>query len=461
MISLVAWLPGFFSAFIALFRSPERAFLNVYLPVLILLPHIFNAEIQGLPDFTFGQAAILPIFLIAAVTRIWRWRLSILDLLVVAYVAACVYSEGYTTGFPLGRKLFVEMCGNVLFPYLLAKVLIHRGGYTVAFAKRFVFLIFVDILLSSYEMRFVSNPYIGWFRYFFPGQGYDWPALFRYGFVRIGGPFAQPILFGTIIGVAILLHYWLVKQKVWEIRFRLLPPLPLSKSMIITIGLLFGLLMTLSRGPVLSTLVGGIIIGIGFSPTRIHSFIIRLLVVSAVGFMAYQTYLYYVEINKYLAESELIGNIAYRGEMNREYAELAFKKAWWGWGNTGWPRLSGIKSVDNQYLWLLVKHGVVGLGTLLLTIGAIMLRLFYRGIMVPKKFRFESALAFTFLALLVAMATSFITVYMGMQTEPIFFMIIGWAEGFVISPYGALLKDKTLTALREKQEAAAPSHPFA
>jgi len=429
--------------FAALLRSPERAFLRIYLPVLLIFPQFFTVEVKGFPDLTVGQWTIIPIVLLAGLFRLYRWSFSGMDLFILFYTFCCVYSEYSTSGFGLGRNLLATMLCAVVFPYGMAKMLVQPSAKTVLFIRRFVFLVFISVLLSLYELRFVYNPFIGVFREMFPGQGYDWPALFRLGLVRVGGPYAQPILFGIIIGLAMLFHYWLIRNRFWERNFRYFPSLPLSKATLMMGGLGFGLLMTVSRGPLLSTFLGSLFLGVGYTRSRMRTFVLRFTVLIAAVFVVYQTYLYYLQIDKYLADSEMAGNVAYRGEITREYTALALKKPIWGWGSTNWPVLPGIKSVDNQYLWLFLKHGYMGLLSFLGLLFFIMLRLFYRGIVVPKTQRADSSLSFTYLGAIVAVSTSLITVYLGQQIESIFFMILGVAEGFLCSRFGAVTRDPT------------------
>jgi hypothetical protein len=43
----------------------------------------------------------------------------------------------------------------------------------------------------------------------------------------------------------------------------------------------------------------------------------------------------------------------------------------------------------------------------------------------------ESSLAFTFLGIILAFAVSMVTVYLGENVVPAFFMLLGWAEGYI------------------------------
>jgi hypothetical protein len=58
LLSIIAGIPGVFALLIALNRSSATAFLNVYIPVLFLLPTYYRWYAPGLPDPSFHHAAI-------------------------------------------------------------------------------------------------------------------------------------------------------------------------------------------------------------------------------------------------------------------------------------------------------------------------------------------------------------------------------------------------------------------
>jgi len=333
-----------------------------------------------------------------------------------------------------GLKLLADMLSNIAAPYALGKALIVQHGNTVPLARRMVFLIFVVIILSFYEMRMTLNPFVYLPGLFFPNQGADWPTLYRNGMVRIGGPFVQPILFGMGIATTILLNFWLQKNKLWQPNFKLLPRLPLEKGTIIACFLVFGLLMTHSRAPIVSCFLGYLLVGVGVSNQRMTSFYIRFIAVTALLIMIWQLWGTYTQINQWSAQSEEEFNAAYRGEIVRKYWDVVLQKPIWGWGYSLWPKSGGMKSIDNHYLWLALKHGLVPVFILIATTLWIMIRLLIRGLTTPAANKEDSSLAFAFLSILLTMVVSLYTVYMGMQIEPLYFMILGWAEAFILYP---------------------------
>ena len=61
------WLvlvPGIWALIIAISKSPQQAFLLVYIPVLFCLPDYYRWYAPGLPDASFSHSAILAITLV-------------------------------------------------------------------------------------------------------------------------------------------------------------------------------------------------------------------------------------------------------------------------------------------------------------------------------------------------------------------------------------------------------------
>lgn len=433
MSILLAWLPAFFSTLVAFLRSPERAFLSVFIPVLLLLPQIFYSGTIGFPSLNFSETCIIPIFIAFLFFRASHWKFCLMDGLIIAFIACSFYSDLRTSDFGFARNKLATMLCDILAPYALAKQLIHPLHLSEKLAKRIVFLMFLNVLFSFWEMRFASVPQISLLWPFFPDTLVRWPLLFRYGFVRIHGPFVQTILFGIGLTFAILLNYWLIKTKKWTPNFKYLPSLPMRKGTILMIFLCFGLLMTFSRGPWISCLFGFLLIGAGFSPRPLRSLLFRCALILLSAFLLYLIFSPSIEINPFLARSETEATVAYRGEMYRRYIELAFQSPVWGWGTLEQPFLGGFASIDNEYLLLLLQKGCIGLGLYIVMIGWSFIRLMRRGIRTTSTDLNENTLSFTLMSLLFAMTLSFATVYMGMQTEVLFFLLLGWAEGLIQS----------------------------
>ena len=431
MTTLIVLVPFIFALVIARLYSLEKAFLAVYIPVLLLLPSIFVINFPPVPAWSFSDFAILPIFFIALVVRFTKWKYSHLDLLVLGYVACSVYSEAINEGPGYARHLFEAQLTTVIAPYLLAKSLINPGGLTVPFTKRLVFLMFINVLLTVYELRLTANPYINFIHPFFPADWVGWPTSTRYGIARISGPFIQTILFGTGLGIVLLLNYWLIKNRFWKSTFKYIPPLPIKKGMVITLVLMLGLLVTFSRGPQLSTLVGAMFITLGFSKHRVLSLFFRFCLLAIGCFMVYSWFEYYAGVDRFIASSDMQATAAYRYELITNYVDIAMQKPVWGWGSQKWPKESGLLSIDNEYLFLTMQHGLVTLGFLLAIMAYVLIGLLIRGIKNPSGVAADTSLCFTFFGIYLMMIMTFLTVYMGLQLEPLFFILTGWIGSYL------------------------------
>lgn len=118
----------------------------------------------------------------------------------------------------------------------------------------------------------------------------------------------------------------------------------------------------------------------------------------------------------------------YRKELFERYYAIALDHAWLGWGRNTWPKIPGMGSIDNYYLLLSLMHGLLSSALLLALMTWMGVRLFRHGMAAPVE---ANSLAFTFLGILVAFAISLVTVYMGESVVPAFFLLLGWAEGYM------------------------------
>jgi hypothetical protein len=116
-----------------------------------------------------------------------------------------------------------------------------------------------------------------------------------------------------------------------------------------------------------------------------------------------------------------------------KYIDIALERSIWGWGRTTWPTIPSMPSIDNYYLLLALMHGVLALGFLLLIFLVMMTRLFIHSMRSPPAEPRGSCLGFTLLGIYMAFGFSIATVYMGGQVIPVFFLITGWSEGYLLS----------------------------
>lgn len=415
-------------------RSPDKAFLDIYLPVLIMIPPIFHGRLFILPELSTSQITIIPIFIMALLLSFSRWKFVLLDLLVCLFIFTKVISEYYNWGSKEAiNVLAVNLC-NVWAPYSLAKLYLIPNQNLIKFSKRLVFLFFILVVFSAWEFFKLGNLFVLIpQRFLFSGQGYEWGTLYRYGFVRISASFVQPILFAMGLSIALFLNYWICKEKLWTKSFSYLPlPSFLRKSYILTVTLIIGLLATSSRGPQLATLVGFCFVGVGHAKARVRSLFKRLFFLGMVSLMGYIGLQSYFNANKEMA-SEGQSTVIYRMELLENYYDIVMQKPYLGWGRTGVPIIKGQKSVDNEYLSSALSNGIFIPALEILMFVYIIFRLLRRGLKDKGDQNDDSTLAFVLIGIFFTLSLSLATVYMGLQIEPLVFMMLGLSQGYLLS----------------------------
>ncbi|HVW84203.1 MAG TPA: O-antigen ligase family protein [Bryobacteraceae bacterium] len=418
------------AAVIALRRSASEAFLNVYLPSLFLLPMYYRWVVPALPDPTFQQAAILPIALVFFFREPRRWRFTTADFFVCGLAICIGFSEFKNTGYKEAQNLMFDMAADVVLPYILMKGLIEPNRLRVTFARRLVMLMFAVSVVSVYEFRMGVTPWKA-MNPLFPGQGLEWYTTFRYGFARVAGPYGHPILAGLVLVTGFRIQRWLEWSGYWEPRFRNLPSLGLSKARIITLGLIAGMAMTLCRGPWLGGLVGAAVTAIGRAKNRKRALLIIAASIVVVGVPAGIAIYNYAKVGRAHARTAEQETAAYRKELIDKYLDLAMERPVWGYGRNTWPKIHTAPSIDNYYLLLTLMHGLVAVAFLVAIMIVMVFRLIRFELRAPPVGPPGSSLGFTLAGIYIAIAITIGTVYLGLQTVPLFAIVTGWAEGYL------------------------------
>ena len=453
MKEVIALVPGLIAAWFAFRKSAQAAFLNAYLPALILLPDYYYWNAPGLPDPSFVEAAIIPVAIAFFLRDAARWRFSATDVLVSAFAFCVGYSEYLNAGYKEAQNLLFDCVSGVFLPYVLAKGLIEPQRLRADVAKRMVLLFFLVGVGSAYEFRFGRNPYRDVFDSFFPGQGRGWVVSIRWGFGRIAGPYGHAILAGVMLAAGFRLARWTQWADLWPKRLRRLPWQPISPGAALSLGTLAGLVMTLCRGPWLGAILAAVITSIGRARNRWRALTLVVGGVVLIGGPAVLAFKSYVAVGRKGAESATQETAAYRFELLQNYLEIVSQKPVFGWGRNTWPKVPGQPSIDNHYLLLLLMHGYSAtllLLSLLLWVGG---RLFLHGMREPPAQPPGSSFTFTLLGILCAIYLAIATVFMGLNTQPLLFVMLGWAEGYLLVGSGYQLGAATVPPV-------APPPPF-
>ena len=417
-------LPGIVALIVIWLGSTEKAFLYVYLPVLLLLPNYFYF---GRPPLNFAQYAIIPI----AVAVCWRivnggWKWSALDAFVVGFVMWNFMSDFHANGLNDVFQRIALPLTLALFPYMIGKTIIEQRGVRVLFMRRFVFCLVLDSIISTYEVRMGQNPARTFLLQFI--QTTAWPGTVREGWIRAAGPFGHAILMGTIIGIAIILTRYISYLGLWEPNFRWLPSFPVSKEKLMLFILIGGLLLTQSRGPWIATIVGVALASCGTSALYKPRFKKVALLLLVGGFFLF------LAARAYLAQgpggpvSEEQRSAAYRTELIDRYQDIALREKLWGWGSNTWPKIRAMPSVDNAYLLMTLMYGVTGLILYGLMLTVSFTRLIRRALSPQELPASERAMLFVLFGIGVSVALSTATVFLGEQLYPLLFLLLGWIE---------------------------------
>lgn len=434
-MAIIALIPGLLAAYFAFSRSPQFAFIYVYLPTLLLIPDYYRLITPGLPDPTANQAAVVAIFIVFLMHGAPGYRFTLFDLVITSFSGVVAYSEYRASGYSDAQNLMFSMLSSVLIPYVLAKSLVEPLGVRVEFAKKIVMCLFIAAIISLYETRFGANLWQIVLGPFFPGQGWGWITTFRWGLARSAGPYGHAILAGVMMVVGYRIQRWLEWSGAWQQPlhpwFRWVPWPRLTEARMYTLGMLGGVLISLVKGPWLAGIIAAVVVFIGRMRNRWIGVGILLVFVFGICLPGFLWFLQWAGVGRENALSVNQETAAYRLELIENYLDIAKEEAVWGWGLTQWPKVPGQPSIDNYYLLLFLMHGSIALALFLFILLGMSLRLMIHAMTRPNPQPLGSSLAFTLVGVYVVYIVSVATVYMGNQTIALLFLITGWAEGYL------------------------------
>jgi len=466
-MDLIILIPAV-ACWVALSRGTVRsAFVNVYIPVVLLLPQYFTLRFPHLPPLSFADTAILPLFLALCLKEVRRWRFSWMDLLVVLFAFSVALSEGLSTALANGtwRRLFLldgepvetnlANAGLLLFgelttvivPYMLGKLLIEQGEADdqparIPLIRRMVVLLAVVAGISVIDFVSGKSSWQTVFIKLFAGTASNWPQQMRWGFGRIAGPYGHAILAGTIFLLGLIYCLWLRSYvPEWGTR-RVIGGFPLTFRGLVMGALVAGLLMAQSRGPWVGA---GLALILVLLMQRFATWKAATLfgLVAGVSLMAAYTYgKQYTEVQRTEAVDDEQRDAIYRRQLLDSYRPIIKERKAFGWGITTYPAMNGQTSIDNEYLMLAVTQGFVGLG-LFVAIGFgtmfRLLKLLTRPIAME-----DRALIVAHLAALVGVMTTITTVFLGEQAVVLFFLVVGWGQAMNPQRVGEAAPDRVI-----------------
>ena len=412
-------------------KGLEAAFLRVWIPFFLLLPFIFWIHVPLLSDYNFMSAAIFPILFVLLKDKLSEIRIGPMETLLLVYVVLRVVVDYLSRGYSDAQHYAHYLAGSVLGPYLLARYLINSRRMDIETARRFVLMFLLLFPVFLYEAKFWVSPIYQLVSPLFP-HSYSSVSI-RWGIARTAGTFEHPILACIMIIAVYRMHRWLSWQGVWDqVQTDWLgwlqkqsKRLPIAFKYQISIVLIMMALMTISRGPWIGGFAGAVLVMVGNAKNR-KQWLMIVLALFLLGAVAGQ-----IALDAYITpkEGEILSGEAqtmlYRKVMIEQYKGFLFEKMWTGWGLTTVPTIRGMESVDNAFFLMALQHGVLA--------PALFAIIFLYAIVTQVKFGLrappgEPPIGFTFSGIYLTCFIAFTTVYMGAQTEPMLFLLLGWGE---------------------------------
>lgn len=435
-------------------RGVKAAFLDVWIPCFLALPFAFWVNIPGLPDPNFMQAAILPILFVLLREQFARLQFGRMEVLLLVYVAVRVFADFLGRGYSDAQNYAFFMLSSLVGPYLIGRYLIDDRRMDIDTARRFVLMFLIFFPMFLFELKFWVSPVYKLLSPLFPEAGSG--LSLRWGMARTAGTFEHPILACIMVIAVYRLHRWLCWIGEWErpqpglmgwvqaLSLRL----PFGLATQISIVLVLMALMTISRGPWIGGFVGAAVAAVGIFRDRRRALVIVLLTLLLAGVGGK------LLLDAYITpeEGEILSGEAqtmlYRKVMIDRYKEFLLDKLWTGWGLTRVPKIPGMESVDNAFFLMALQHGLPAL--------AVFVVIFFYAIVSQLKFGLrapvgEPPIGFTFAGIYVMCFIAFATVYMGSQTEPLLFLLLGWGES---------IKRRGLSDAGTPAAASDPPRPF-
>ena len=409
----------------------EVAFLRVWIPFFLLIPFNFWIHVPLAADYNFMSASIFPILFVLLKDKFPEIRIGPMEILLIMYMLLRVSVDAYSRGYSDAQHYAHYLVSSVIGPYLLGRYVINSRRMDIETARRFVLMFLLLFPVFLYEAKFWVSPIFQLLSPLFPNS-YSSVSI-RWGIARTAGTFEHPILACIMIIAVYRMHRWLSWQGIWEQtqtgwmgwiqkqskRF------PIALRYQISIVLIVMALMTISRGPWIGAFAGATLTMVGNAKDRKKWLIIVVLafvIGGIVGQLALDAYITPREGEILSGEAQ---TMLYRKVMIEQYQSFLMEKFWTGWGLTTVPKIQGMESVDNAFFLMALQHGVLA--------PALFAIIFLYAIVTQVKFGLQAAtgeppIGFTFSGIYLVCFVAFSTVYMGSQTEPMLFLLLGWGE---------------------------------
>lgn len=346
---ILLMIPFIFTIYLYLKSGAEAAIEKSVIPFMILVPFSFKVFLSPyIPDLSFYSCAIIPLLIISLVIYKIKIDISIMDILVLLYVLVCSYVGLESTDNRFGFIILSKEAIETLIPYFIVRCFIEKER-TLRFLT--ILSIFISITAFLAPIEFFFNRNIAHIYQLIWGGNGLWAPFIRYGFYRVHSTYGHPIHAGVLFSISIIISLMLYNIMKFDNR----------KKYILLIGInILAMIMTISRAsyiviiPTIFLFYYSIV-----KNKKIYaiSYIIILILSFSIGNNLYNDYL---EVKPGEIPTEAKQSAYYRKLLVENYIELAKEKLQYGYG-ARIPVLDGQFSIDNYYLLLVLRFGVIPL----------------------------------------------------------------------------------------------------
>jgi hypothetical protein len=436
MTAYVVYLATFAAFWVGFKHSPQQAFIRVYIPCLLFLPDYYRAFTPGLPDPNSSQAASVGLLAASLLKGFPGYKFSWMDLVAVGYAFCCGYSEFLASGYNDAQNLIFFMLFSIALPYFYAKSYIEPHGLRFVFGRKVLIILVAVSILSLYETRLGINLWHLILGRLFPGQGEGWVVTFRFGLARAAGPYGHALICGIIMAAGFRLARWLQWSEAWPAawpgKLQFLAWLPMKPGAFVSLVLAGGLFISMAKGSWVAAIIGTLLIVVGRARNRTLAVSIVVAAIVFVIIPAAVLFINWASVGRANAQSDNQETAAYRYELVVEYMDIAAQRADWGWGLNKWPEVLGMPSIDNHYLLIFLMHGRWAFYLFLIVLIGTPIRLVAYALRAPPAPLRGGSLPFTLASIYLIYLINLGTVFMGMQSATLLFILTGWSEAIIL-----------------------------
>jgi hypothetical protein len=417
-------LPLFFSLHYVRAGQRDKAFLNVYLPCLLLLPTYYGYRIPHLPPISVSTWALLPLGVSLLTNPPVRPRYRRMDLWMILFMFSFAASETLKESSPKdGIVVFLSAGLQIFFAYVVGRRLIE-ARLRLETMKRIVILFLCLTPAIVLEAGAAWNLWIRVGERLFGIRA--WYVQLRGGRARVAACYGHAILAGILFQIGFVVNCSLAQLNKRD-KTGLGPLLSqLERYHVPTILLIVFLFLTQSRGPMACAVLGFLIMQIPrFKNVKVAGVVIFVILAGA-GFGVSRYLDNYTNAPANGAMTEEQSSAVYRKQLLKNYEPIVEAGGWLGWGSLSRPQAAGQDSIDNDYMLLQLSQGKLGLYLFVLMAAESI----FSAARSAFTFRsLESRLcAFSMLAALVGLFVSLYTVYLGEQVVQVSFLLLGWSQ---------------------------------